>query len=183
MIAGPDEVNLSWTESFFCAQVGVMWELSAIYGERGPHAYEHDEVGWKAHVEGAAAEYAAAKFVGIHWEPYVVQPHEKFKRVPDVGPFQVRNAEKHHYRLTLRRGRDEQKEDVPFILVTGTIPSFRVRGWLYGREVMVEKYWSDPNGRGLAWWAPVEDLRPMDTLRFVEIDGWEWEGDRWVKSA
>lgn len=165
------------------AQLGVMWELSAIFGDRGDHAYEHDEVGWKAHIEGAAAEYAVAKFLGIFWEPFCNQPHDRFVRKPDVGPFQVRNAEKHNYRLTLRQGRDQEKRNVPFILCTGIIPNFRVRGWLYGREVMVDKYWQDPNGKGFAWWAPVKDLRPMDTLRTVQIDGWEWESDRWVKTG
>lgn len=179
-----DAVNLSWTESFFCAQVGAMWELSAIFGERGDHAYEHPEVEWKAHIEGYAAEYAAAKFVGIFKEPFVVQPFEKFKRVADVGPFQVRGAARHDYRLTLRPGRDETKRNIPWILVTGIIPNFRVRGWLYGREVMVDENWEDPGNKGqFAWWAKVEDLRPMDTLRTVQIEGWEWEDDRWVKTG
>lgn len=178
-----DEINLTWTESLQVAQLGVMWELSAIFGKRGEHAYEHPQVAWKAHIEGAAAEYAVAKFLGIFWEPFCNQPHDVFVRKPDVGPFQVRNGEKHHYRLTLRPGRDEEKPNVPFILCTGILPNFRVRGWLYGREVIQAKYYEDPGNKGApAWWAPIADLRTMESLRMVEIDGWAWQGDRWVKA-
>jgi len=159
-----DEVTLTWTECLICAQVGMMWQVSALFGkqDRNRHGGDIHET-WKSHIEGAAGEYAVAKFLDKHWD-FVVFSGDNFKKVADVGVYQVRQAEKHHYRLTLRRGADTDKPDIPFILVTGLMPNFKVRGWVYGREAMQDRYWSDPNGQGSAWWVPVSDLRSMNTL-------------------
>jgi len=159
-----DRISLNWSECLLCTQVGVMWELSAMFGSRGGDRYVDGKTPWKAHIEGAAAEYAAAKYLDRHWACVVFNPKDKFEFVPDVGPWQVRQAEQHNYRLTLRVGKDQQKPNVPFILVTGMMPEYRVRGWKYGRDVMLDRYWSDPNEKGFAWWFPIPELEPMETL-------------------
>jgi len=178
-----DRVNLIESECLLCAQVGVMQEVSALFGPQDRNRYGGDiHETWKSHIEGAAGEYAVAKFLGMHWD-FSVFRGDDFRKKPDVGPYQVRQAERHHYRLTLRKGADTDKPDVPFILVTGTMPNYRVRGWVYGREAMQDRYWSDPNNRGYAWWVPVDDLHSMETLpdwrKEVEVEKEPrfWEGD------
>lgn len=164
-IMNSDTVTLTWTECLICAQIGSMWEISGRFGPQDRNRYGGDiHETWKSHIEGAAGEYAVGKFLDKHWDFVVFNPKDRFEKVPDVGPYQVRQAEKHHYRLTLRKGADTDKPDVPFILVTGVMPNFRVRGWVYGREAMQDRYWSDPDGGGYAWWVPVANLRLMSTL-------------------
>jgi len=176
-----DRVDLTWTEGLFTAQVGIMWVLSALFGkqDRDKHGGDIHER-WVSSIEGAAGEYVVAKYLGKHWDFTVSQPGDEFEFKADVGPYQVRQAQQHHYRMTLRKGADTDKPDVPFILVTGTMPHYRVRGWMYGREAMQDRYWSDPNGKGYAWWVPANDLRPMETLpgpKEVEEDKLFFEGD------
>lgn len=154
------EVALSLHEVLIAANVGVRRRL-AIIKDRSPDMYgqkpEHD--GWQCHIEGSGAELAVAKHFDLFWSGHVGD-YKAF----DVGPYEVRQTPHHNGHLILQH-KDLDKGDAPCILVTGSTPVFRLAGWIYGFEGLVNKYYTDKprNGRP-AFWIPQSDLRPMSSL-------------------
>lgn len=115
------------------------------------------EVGWQTHCEGACGELVLAKHLGVYWSGSIGA-----MKADDVARFQVRTRSRHSYELNLFR---DDPPDRAFVLVTGTAPRFRIRGWIYARDGQSDSYWSDPakNGRP-AFFVPHEALRPMVEL-------------------
>lgn len=53
-------------------------------------------------------------------------------------------------------------DDRPFVLVTGVAPKFVLRGWIWGRDGKLEKYWGERNNNGRpAFFVPQSALQPM----------------------
>lgn len=114
--------------------------------------------GWGVHIEGAAGECAVAKALGAYWAG------KGTFRGGDVGDLQVRTSERDDARLIIR------PDDPPaaiFVLVTGKAPRFDVRGWIRAHDAKRREWWSDPNGKGFAYWVPARALRDIGHL--VEI--------------
>lgn len=117
-----------------------------------PDRHGFEGVGWNVHIEGAAGEIAYAKMRDKFWNGSV----NTFKSGGDVGAVQVRTRSLAHYDLLVRD--DDRDEDV-FVLVTGTIPTFNVRGWCYGSAAKQERYRQTYGGREPAFFVPQSDLR------------------------
>src|SRR5262249_41198338 len=110
---------------------------------------------WGVDILAALSEMAAAKALGIYWadapEPDVDG---------DVGPYFVRHTERPDGCLILHPA---DHDDRVYILVVGSPPSFRVVGWLWGREGKLQSYWRSDLARP-CFMAPQEQLHGMDVL-------------------
>lgn len=148
-------VVLTWSEVAQAALAGVLRHVESKQLARPDAHGAEDEDGWGIDIEGAAGELAVAKCLDRYW-----CGKGKF-RGADLGPWQVRTAASHEDCLILRRG---DRDGEVFILVTGTAPRFRVRGWIRGVEGKREEYARNPHGRGVAWFVPVTRLHPIETL-------------------
>lgn len=151
-------VVLSKQEAHQAALTGTWRGLGARfkgYGEK--HGADPDK-SWDNNVEGAAGELAFAKAFNLYWNFSV----NTFKRGGDVGDIQVRTACRPDGDLIIRA--DDPRERL-FVLVTGRIPTFIIRGWKYAWEVKgVDKYLKNPGNREPAWFLPQSELYPPEEL-------------------
>jgi hypothetical protein len=112
-------------------------------------------------LQGHAAEFAFSLWSGLPWSALFV-PGPRFVKVPDVGEFEVRHSRRTDASLPLH----DYDDDRPFVLVTGEIPTFTMRGWAWPHDVRRKEFWRDKSARIVfpAYFVPQYALRPMDTL-------------------
>jgi hypothetical protein len=151
-----DTLTLGWHEVAMAAEVGRMRYLSAIRrGRVGRHGFAGGQ--WTEHIEGACGEYVVAKYLGLHWDGSC----DAFNRA-DVGQLEVRTRSRHEYELIVRL---DAPDESPFVLVTGRAPTFRVRGWILGRDAKRHEWLKNHGGYSPAFFVPSEKLNPMKDLR------------------
>lgn len=157
-----ETVTLAQHELMMAAPVGVRRHVEAL--ERGltdRHGAE-SEPPWQIHIEGACGECATAKCLGIYWDGST----GTFKMRGDVGALEVRTRSEHWHDLIVR---PKDKSNAIYVLVTGTAPTYFVRGWLFGHHCKVSAFWKDkknaPGGRDPGWFVPSSALLPMEELR------------------
>ncbi len=105
---------------------------------------------WEQDIQGAAAELAVAKHLNRYWDGSV----NTYKR-GDVGFLQVRSTPLLDGSLIVREG--DADNDV-FVLVVGSIPTFRVVGSISARDAKDTSFRRAPNGRPAAYFVPQSAL-------------------------
>jgi hypothetical protein len=99
---------------------------------------------------------AFAKAAGIYWDA----AFDTFSK-PDVGSFQVRTRSRSDYELLVRQC---DADDERFVLVTGTMPEFSVRGWILGADAKQERWLRTHGGRPPAYFVPHSELQPIEKI-------------------
>jgi hypothetical protein len=112
--------------------------------------------GWSLHMQGALGELVVAKLTGRFWSGAVGD-----LKADDVGELQVRTSEGLNNRLILH---PSDPDDRAFVLVLGAPPTFKVPGWIMGRDGKNDDFFSDPRGDRPAFFVPQHVLLPIDTL-------------------
>lgn len=143
------------------AYIGSHRRLRAVFRGRQHRHGRADGDEWEPDVQAAAAEMAAAKALDRFWSDGPDPDPEG-----DVGS----NAPKIHVRHTaLDDGRlilrPDDPDEGPFVLVTGSVPAFRVVGWITGGEGRAAGTTFDGNGRPPCVMVPQSSLRPIEELR------------------
>ncbi len=153
------QIRLSWHEVSAGAAVGIRRHMEALRAEL-QDKYGFDGDGWGVHIEGACAEIAVAKALSVYWEPTV----NTFRSGGDIGNnIQVRCRSTDDYDLLIRQN---DKDEQIFILITGKIPEFCVRGWIIAGEAKRHPEWiREHGGRPPAWFVPQEALSPITDLK------------------
>jgi hypothetical protein len=124
------------------------------------HQHGYTGVGWDIHIEGAGAEMALAKYLGIYWVPAQMTPQgHAGDAAADVGPFEVRQTARANGSLILHK---TDFADRAYVLVTGTMPTYNLQGWLYAADGWREEWWRS-DVREPAYFVPQDQLR-MDRL-------------------
>lgn len=114
---------------------------------------------WMNHVEGAIAELVVARWLGVEWAATV----NTFRKGFDVSNYQVRWSSKGvgAGELVVRpRDKDAQL----FISVRGTAPDYELLGWMRGADAKQEKWKSNPQNRGEAWFVHQDLLKDLGDL-------------------
>jgi hypothetical protein len=96
---------------------------------------------WDRHIEGAMAEFAVALYFKRHWDGSLGDID-----AGDVGLIEVRSTVNENYNLIIH---DDDKDNVPYVLVVGSLGEYRLVGWVYGSE-----------GKEIGEWKEHEDGRP-----------------------
>lgn len=150
-------VTLTDYELVQAAMTGLLRQVSAIKREYNS-AIKGKE--WQAHIEGACGEVAVAKAMGRYWGGSV----NTFKSGGDIDStgWEVRTRSDHDYDLIIR---DDDNDERVFILVTGSAPEYRVRGWIKAADAKRGEWRKDYGGHGAAYFVPPECLREMGDLR------------------
>jgi hypothetical protein len=119
-----------------------------------------------AHVMGSRAERAMSRWLNEHGiaHRWTCTIHE-YGGVPDVAGLQVRCQR----RTAAHWGSKVKKDDPDRTPVASWIEEsagvYRFRGWIWAGEAKKPEWLKDPGGRGYPnWFAPDENLRPIDTL-------------------
>jgi hypothetical protein len=150
------EIILTWAELWQAAIAGCSRRIISM--KNGLNKDLHSPPGistWATDIDGAAAELAFAKGMGLFWCAGV----NTFKN-PDVGEFQVRSTPRRTGHLIVRL--NDSPEDRFFLVISNT-PRFRIVGSTLGKDAKNARYWreSDPDKGGAgAYWIPQEDLEP-----------------------
>lgn len=148
-------VTLTWHEVLMASEIGRTRQLEAIRRYRADrHGFAG--AGWSEHIEGACGELAVAKSLGVYWDGAI----NTFSR-EDLPDLQVRTRSRHDYDLIVR---PQDSDDHIWVLVTGKCPTYRVRGWIRGRDAK-QPLWERTHGdRPPAYFVPALELYPMDEL-------------------
>lgn len=146
------EVQLSNLEMMIAAHVGATRSVASLNYNKEKQS---DKSQFVIDVDGAAAEMAVAKHFNIYWVPTV-----NAGKAADVMHYQVRQTQHDNGRLLVR---EKDKKEEKYILVTGVMNTFRIRGWMWLSEAKQEKYYEHKSGLP-AWWVPQSDLHPMETI-------------------
>lgn len=116
---------------------------------------------WSGHIEGAMAELAVCKLLGVHWTASC----NTLKREADIPPdIEVRSRSggdgPYDRHLILR------PNDAPtrvFVLVTGVAPTYTIIGAIRACDGQQQRWWADHNGWGRpAFWVPPANIPPLN---------------------
>jgi hypothetical protein len=150
-----EQVVLSWFEIAMAADVAIRRRVEAIRLKSNTLEWTGDA--WSVDIEAAAGELAVAKALNRYWDGSV----NTFQRAGDVGHLQVRSAPKESHSLIVR---ERDKDTDVFILVTGKIPAFRIRGWIMGRHAKRAEWRRNPSGHEPAYFVPPSSLQSIENL-------------------
>lgn len=139
--------------------IAAMRQMAAL--RKGfQHRWGDTQRGWVNHQLGCFGEMAVAKYLDKFWHCTV----GKIDGI-DVAGYEVRYnsyGDKSFLRIY-----DQDKPDKKYILVTGEVPEFTLRGWLFGSEGMRPEYRDTPLNTTPGkecFWVPMEKLNPMANL-------------------
>ncbi|HMH16187.1 MAG TPA: hypothetical protein VK578_24030 [Edaphobacter sp.] len=125
----------------------------------------NDANGLRNHQQGAAAELALTKFLGMKWNATV----NTYNNFPDLdGYLECRSKQDRQHYMRLYPRRDRAKGAAIFVSVTSldsNLSTFRVDGWTLGSETMIPKYLKKNNWGREEWQLPLSELQPISTLR------------------
>lgn len=117
------------------------------------------------HIQGALAECAAAKKLGLPWIS-ALKSEKLNPGVSDIGAgetgLQVRSTTYRTGHLILRPR--DSREDIYVLVVSLSECEHHLVGWMYGYEGMIEAFWrADFNGPP-AWFIPQGSMKPVSAL-------------------
>ena len=163
----PIKARLTKESMAIAGMVALFRQIENIEKNR-KHAHgASNEYSWQMHIEGCMGEFITAKYLGIFWDGKLgdLSPG-------DIGKIEARTAggatgfEKgniHDRRLCIHK---TDKDDSPFVHITGVNGYYQIHGWLYGKEGKKDEYWQDPTGqKRFAYYADNDKLRSMPTLK------------------
>jgi hypothetical protein len=142
------EVELTPSEIQTGASIGIRRHCQNIYHKRRPSWGVGTDNNWQLHVEGALGECVIARHLNIYWNGNLGEFH-----MPDVaqGKVEVRATASHNNRLILH---PTDKDDHAYWLVTGANGTYRIQGYIMGRDGKQQKWWEDPQGNRPAFFVP-----------------------------
>ena len=149
-------VELSLAEMLHASNLGTIRHYES---EKAGHQKKHkiansniDEL--CINIQGAAGEIVVAKARNLYFMPTV----NTFKGA-DIGTnVQVRLRTKHEWQMIIR---DDDDPEHIFVHVTGTGPTYCIRGWAYAKDVMKPEYRQNYGNRVESWFVPEEALNPF----------------------
>jgi len=144
------EVTLTPSELFVSSHVGCLRHISSIQ-RKLPNIVAGSKDDWNSDVDGASAEMAVAKHLGVYWNQSV-----NAGKAPDVLEYQIRSTSHRNGCLIIR---ERDKVDATYILVITNPPIFKIIGSIHSTIAKQDKYWRKADDMGVgAWWVPQCDL-------------------------
>jgi hypothetical protein len=149
-------VDLNLAEMLHGANLGTIRHYESVIAGRKPNRNfdksNHDQL--CANVQGAIGEIVVAKARNLYFMPTV----NTFKGA-DIGVnVQVRLRTKHEWQMIVR---DDDDPEHIFVHVTGTGPTYCIRGWAYAKDVMKPEYRQNYGNGVESWFVPEEALNPF----------------------
>ena len=116
-----EQIRLSPSEIRYVAHLGVDRVVNILEERQVPK--------WERNIEGAIAEYAAAKLLNLHFD-YTL---DTFHTQADLGNnIQIRSSKNRGASLQIKS--DDPAEHI-YVLAVGETPTFNFPGWATGKEL------------------------------------------------
>lgn len=145
-------ITLSREEALQASTMGVKRRLTIVFKDIKSTHHNGSAINnnwWLNDIEAACAELAFAKFIGEDWVGSV-----NTFTAPDVGDsWQVRYTNMEDGCLIIRQ-KDKLNMKQKFVLVTGSIPCYTIKGYMNGEEAFKDEYIRNPNNSNPAWFIP-----------------------------
>lgn len=144
-------INLTPSELYIAAQAGAIRRITSLKEGHNHFKHQPEDKGhpWDWDIEGAAAEMALAKFLGLYWGA----DNRSFK-LPDVHNIQVRSTTRPDGCMIVRKNDDPRYR---YVLIVGREGEYRLAGWRSGKWCK-----SQPKHyRNGCWWIPQDELISM----------------------
>jgi len=127
------------------------------------------------HIDGAAAELAAALALGVKWPASV----DTFKTTPDLPPkWEVRRRSRWDYDCLVRTDDVDIRRAVH---VVGAGSQFAVVGWIGIGDAKIDRFIRSYGGREKAWFVPLSELHPVGkSLRYPDA---RWKGNSEIECS
>lgn len=153
-------IELTPIEIAIAANVGIIRRVASIQKGLVDQLHSRKSNPWQVDIEGACAEQACAKALGLHWGAGV----NTFK-APDLGGnIQVRSTTS---RSLIIRDRDPD-EDI-FVLIVGQAPRYEIVGWILGKDGKNPLWRKDANNIGRpAYFVPQDKLNPIEKINLLK---------------
>jgi hypothetical protein len=148
------EVTLEHGELAAAAFVGVYRQLESLRKKNKDRATRQDS-GFTLHLEGAMAEMAVAKWLGVHW-PATVNTYTSQPDIPPNIDVKWRSVDTGLYI------KPDCRDDEHFVMVTGYAPTFRIESWITGKEAKDFNLCRPGGGRDELHFVPKADLYPIE---------------------
>jgi len=158
-------ISLTKSEVLMASHVGIMRRIDSLFKnyndtvlDRKLHANNSE---WAFDIDGACAELAVAKAMGVHWSGHI----GSFKE-PDVSEIHVRSTSRKNGHLIIR---DNDPEKYTYMLVITECPNYIIVGGISGKKAKsLPKKDADENGAG-AWWIGQESLHdPQMIFNYIK---------------
>lgn len=108
---------------------------------------------WSDEIEGALAEMAVARELGLFFSPNV-----GLYGLKDVGDYHIRHTALTDGSLIIR----DKDPEGRYLLVTGQFGHYKLAGWIESDKAKeMDQYRKAPNGRSAAWLIPQTELMPV----------------------
>lgn len=146
------KVKLTWIELTIAAVVGIARRITSIQGRwnKFKHCEKSD---WATDIDGAAAEMAVAKALGLYWDC----SNRSFKRADLAGALlHVRSTNHPDGHLIVRKN----DENGLYVLVITDSPHYRIVGWISLDGAKEDRFW-----QGDSWWVPQGELNSISCLQ------------------
>ena len=145
-------VKLTMPEIMMVGAVATMRRGDSTLRGRVDRIQAGEHASWDTEVDGAAAELAFCKARNRYWGGTVNSFHGA-----DVGSsIQIRQTWRSDGRLIIR---DDDSDEHYYVLITGTVPTFTLVGWISGADAKNDAWRENPNNRSPAWFVPQSELR------------------------
>lgn len=131
----PISFTLSQAEMLLAAQAGCLRQIAAVKHNRQHNNGMPTIDMWGMDIEGAAAEFVVAKWLGKFWHCVADDPTQL---EGDAGRYQVRHTKRIDGSLILH---DKDKSEAVFVLVVGQYPNYQICGWIDGETGKQQRYW------------------------------------------
>lgn len=161
------DVSLTWPQMILAVAIGAGRRIESVVAKRRDAFGYKDNDGWETDVEGAGAEQAYCKYRGVFWPATIGNFHGA-----DVGKIiQVRWSRKDVLIVRPPNWRNQGDNDEHlFVLVTGKMPDYQVRGWIRGGDAKRSEWEVKSSDRSPCWMVPVRFLKPIPELVIPEIN-------------
>ena len=154
-------IRLTWDEMWHGIHVGCARRMAVLKrGGRDRFGANPELIAWKADIEGACAELAVAKALGVEWPASVDQGSD-----PDIwSDIEVRRT---NPSLILR---PNDHKDRRYVWVKGWAPAYEIGGWIKAGDGMRDEWLTDfgKSNRPKCFCVPRERLCKIETLTMPE---------------
>lgn len=150
------DIKLNPEELMLGAIEGIMRHIRSLKENRSGVNQQPDHLAWQVKIEGSLAEMAVSKALNFYWNGPAGRGSN------DTGNYEVRMS---RYKSGCLFLHPHDKDDSIYILAVGLNGSYKIAGWITGKDGKNEKYWKKVSEeREAAYFVPQSDLKSIEIL-------------------